>query len=240
MPHVLAAGPDFQNPLFLAVLVGWLMTVVLHEFGHGIVAHWGGDYTIGERGGLTLNPLQYIHPVFSIVMPAIFLMMGGVPLPGGATYIRTDLLRSKRWETAVALAGPAMNLLIFAAGAIALHPKVGWVPESGMFSEWSPAQQVVASITFLQIYAVLLSLLPVPPLDGFHAISPYLSKDVQERFAVPAYNYISLTILFMVLGTDPVRERFALVIYRIFKAVGYDPFAYDNIRMSINRTLFGG
>ena len=87
--------------------------VILHEFAHGIVAYWGGDYTIKERGGLTLNPLQYIHPVFSIVVPVLILIVGGVPLPGGATYIRRDLLKGDLWDTAVSLAGPAMDLLVF-------------------------------------------------------------------------------------------------------------------------------
>src|ERR1700733_14831131 len=104
---------DFQNSLTWAMLIGWVMSVVLHELGHGIVGYLGGDYTIRERGGLSLNPLQYIDPVMSILLPAIFLLMGGIPLPGGVTYIRQDLLRSKLWRSATYAAGPAMNFLIF-------------------------------------------------------------------------------------------------------------------------------
>src|SRR5688572_8645459 len=92
---VLAAGTDFKNPLFWAVFIAWVLSVVLHEFAHGIVAHIGGDYTIRERGGLTLNPLQYVDPVNSLLLPMVFLLMGGVPLPGGVTYVRDDLLDRK-------------------------------------------------------------------------------------------------------------------------------------------------
>ena len=71
-PHTLRAPCsrhyDFSNPLLWAVFIGWIISVVLHEFAHGIVAYWGGDYTIRERGGLTLNPLQYVDPVFSLVI----------------------------------------------------------------------------------------------------------------------------------------------------------------------------
>src|SRR5258708_7677798 len=102
---------DLRSPLVWSLIIAWILTVVLHEFAHGIVAYWGGDYTIRERGGLTLNPLQYIDPVMSIALPVLFLVMGGIPLPGGATYVRTDLLRSRLWQTLVSLAGPAMNLL---------------------------------------------------------------------------------------------------------------------------------
>ena len=107
------AMANFGNSLFWAVLIGWIMSVVLHEFAHGIVAYWGGDYTIRERGGLTLNPLQYVDPVFSILLPIVFLCMGGIPLPGGSTYVRRDLLRGRGWNSAVSLAGPLMNFLIF-------------------------------------------------------------------------------------------------------------------------------
>ena len=73
---------DFQSSLTWAIIIAWVMSVVLHELGHGIVAYLGGDYTIRERGGLTLNPLQYIDPVFSLLIPALILIVGGVPLPG--------------------------------------------------------------------------------------------------------------------------------------------------------------
>src|SRR3954465_14958511 len=106
--------PTFSNPrLFGAVLVGWIISVILHEFAHGAVAYWGGDYTIRERGGLTLNPLQYVDPLFSILIPVIVLVLGGIPLPGGVPYINRDLLRNRAWESAMSLAGPAMNLILF-------------------------------------------------------------------------------------------------------------------------------
>src|SRR5258708_22106540 len=89
------------NPrLFGAVLVGWIISVILHEFAHGVVAYWGGDYTIRERGGVTLNPLQYIDSLFSLIIPLVVLVLGGIPLPGGGTYIQPGLLRSPFWDTA--------------------------------------------------------------------------------------------------------------------------------------------
>src|SRR5688572_10972657 len=118
---------DIQNPIVWAILIGWIMSVVLHEFAHGFVAHLGGDYTIKERGGLTLNPIQYVDPVMSLLLPALFLMMGGIPLPGGVTYIRRDLLRNKYWETAVALAGPAANFILFLLLSLPFHPSIGWI-----------------------------------------------------------------------------------------------------------------
>src|SRR5512142_224535 len=97
---------------FLIVLIGWIFSLCLHEFSHALVAYYGGDYTVREKGYLTFNPLKYTHPVYSIVLPLLFVLMGGIGLPGGAVYIERWRLRSRLWATAVSLAGPAANLLI--------------------------------------------------------------------------------------------------------------------------------
>lgn len=186
MNGILAARMvDFSNPALWAVIIGWVMSVTLHELAHGIIGYWGGDYTIRERGGLTLNPLQYVNPLNSIVLPIVFLMLGGIPLPGGATYIRHDLLRNKHWESAVSAAGPAMNLILFGLLAIPLMPSVGWINPNIDPIEWSVAQKFVAAMCFLMLLAAILNLVPVPTLDGFGIISPYLSRDLQEKLNEP-------------------------------------------------------
>lgn len=192
----------FDSPLFWAVFIGWILSVVLHEFAHGVVAYWGGDYTIRERGGLTLNPLQYIDPVFSIVMPAIFLALGGIPLPGGVTYVRDDLLRSKHWSAAVSLAGPAMNFLLFIAFALPLHPAIGWVDVTSL-ENWTNGQIFCGAMAVLQILAMLFNLVPVPPLDGFRAISPYMNPEQREKLSTPPISTMLFIGYFMILWHVP-------------------------------------
>jgi Zn-dependent protease len=97
---------------FIVVLVGWILSLSLHEFSHALLAYMGGDYTVRDKGYLTFNPLKYTHPVYSLLLPLLFLVMGGIGLPGGAVYIETWRLRSKNWRTAVSLAGPLSNLLL--------------------------------------------------------------------------------------------------------------------------------
>src|SRR5512142_2165373 len=97
---------------FAIALIGWMFTLCLHEFSHALVAYYGRDYTVRAKGYLTFNPLKYTHPVYSIVLPLLFLVMGGIGLPGGAVYIEKWRLRSRAWVTAVSLAGPSANLLL--------------------------------------------------------------------------------------------------------------------------------
>ncbi len=197
----LLAMVNFSDPVLWAVLIGWVMSVVLHELAHGVVAYLGGDYTIKARGGLTLNPLQYVHPVNSIVLPVVFLVMGGVPLPGGVTYVRRDLLRNAAWETAVSLAGPATNFALFVLLMAPLHPWFGWVQPWTAGAQWSSAQQFLATLATLQLMSGVLNLLPIPPLDGFNAVSPFLTPELQARLRTPQAATTGMIGLFLVLSS---------------------------------------
>src|SRR5262245_23030062 len=66
--------------VFVFVVAGWLVSLCLHEYGHALLAYLGGDRTVAARGYLTLNPLKYAHPVLSIVLPVVFLLLGGIGL----------------------------------------------------------------------------------------------------------------------------------------------------------------
>jgi Zn-dependent protease len=230
---------DFQSPLFWAVLLAWILTVVLHEFAHGLVAYMGGDYTIAERGGLTLNPLAYVDPFFSLLMPAVLLLLGGIPLPGGVTYIRRDLLRSRLWSTAVSLAGPGMNLLLFFAFALPFHPRIGWVHPSRS-GDWSNYQVLAGAMALLQLVTVLFNLVPVPPLDGFQAIGPYLDANTRTRLSTPPLSTILFLAFFLVLWKVPglMSAVFEYVIVPFLRLLGFGYREIGFFGHAYNRALF--
>ena len=201
---------------FLIVVVGWVFSVCLHEFGHAWVALKGGDYTVEEKGYLSMNPVHYAHPVTSFLLPMLFMAMGGIGLPGGAVYINKHLLRSAKWETGVSLAGPAMNLLLAFVLTVAL--RLVFIPR---FPE-STATHALAFLLVLQISAILFNLIPVPPLDGFQAIEPWLPGEWKEAILPLAQN--GMFILFLVFWyVHPVNEAFWTTIYAITGFLGVDP-----------------
>ncbi len=159
---------------FVVVLVGWVFSLCLHEFAHAFTAYHGGDFTVREKGYLTFNPLKYTHPVYSILLPLLFLVMGGIGLPGGAVYIERWRLRGPRWESAVALAGPAANALL----ALILGLILNFAPVSN--SSLGPG---LAFLALLQISAVVLNLIPVPPFDGYGILEPHLPMEWRMRLA---------------------------------------------------------
>src|SRR6266511_4202103 len=80
---------------FLFVVSGWLVSLCLHEYAHALLAYRAGDVGVAERGYLTLNPLKYSHPVLSIVLPLLALVLGGIGLPGGAVWVDRHYVRSR-------------------------------------------------------------------------------------------------------------------------------------------------
>lgn len=157
---------------FTIVLLGWIFSLCLHEFSHALVAYYGGDYTVREKGYLTFNPLKYTHPVFSIILPLVFLLLGGIGLPGGAVYIERWRIRNPYLLSAVSLAGPLSNLLV----AIILAAILRFAPftTSGIWPGLS-------FLLVLQVSAVFFNLIPLPPFDGYGVIEPFLSPGIREQ-----------------------------------------------------------
>lgn len=201
---------------FVIVVVGWVFSVCLHEFGHAWVAMKGGDYTVEEKGYLSMNPIYYAHPVTSFLLPILFMVLGGIGLPGGAVYINKHLLRSREWETGVSLAGPGMNLVLVIVLTVFL--RLVFIPH---FPE-SVATNALAFLLVLQISAILFNLIPVPPLDGFQAIEPWLPGEWKEAIMPVASN--GMFILFLLFWyVHPLNDAFWSVVYHITDWLGVDP-----------------
>ncbi|HXJ59841.1 MAG TPA: site-2 protease family protein [Verrucomicrobiae bacterium] len=175
MPILSLAEPGKSIECFFIVAILWIFSLSLHEFGHAWVAYRGGDHTVADKGYLTMNPFRYLHPVQSLLLPMIFVVLGGIGLPGGAVYINRALLRSRTWDTAVSLAGPAMDLILILLLGFAF--KFGLIPpdRENLFTI------SLAFLLRLLISALLLNMLPVPPLDGFQAIAPWLPRAPREQ-----------------------------------------------------------
>lgn len=156
---------------FVFVLLGWILAVMAHEFGHAFIAHKAGDHTIRAKGYLTLDPLKYVDVGVSIVIPILAVVLGGIGFPGGAVYLREDLMRNRFWRSLASLAGPLGTLavlILLAAAAwgvlLAAPPMPGALLLCG----------ALAFLAFLQATAFVLNLLPIPGLDGYGVIRPFL------------------------------------------------------------------
>jgi Zn-dependent protease len=176
--------------VFVFVIAGWLVSLCLHEFGHAVTAWRFGDHDEAVRGYLTLDPRRYAHPGLSLLLPMVFIALGGIGLPGAAVYVRTWFMTPTR-RTLVSLAGPTANLLL--AVLLLTLTRLLFDPEHWVL--WAG----VAFLGFLQIMAVVLNLLPIPGLDGYDALEPHLSPETQRAVA-PAKQYGVFILLFLLLA----------------------------------------
>src|SRR3954467_6159070 len=104
----------------IVFFVALVVSIILHEISHGIVALWFGDDTAKRAGRLTLNPIPHIDPFGSIVLPALGGLTG-VPVIGWAKPVPgnpANLRNTRRDMLVVSLAGPGTNFALAAVAAV--------------------------------------------------------------------------------------------------------------------------
>ncbi|NMG10890.1 WG repeat-containing protein [Brasilonema sp. UFV-L1] len=188
----------------------WIVAISCHEFGHAIVAYWGGDSSVKDKGYLSFNPRRYISPLHSIILPAIFLVTGGIALPGAAVYIEFDQIRNRLWSSATAAAGPIASILFGLLLVPVFQFSFAW-----NFPHWLSA--FIAAFISLQFFIALFNLLPIPPLDGYRILSVWLPSKLQNRngivFLIGLF-FICIVLPFIPVASVPLLiGSYAVMIY---------------------------
>src|SRR3989338_3844065 len=98
----------------LSSLVIFFSAVIIHEYCHGWVAYKLGDPTAKYAGRLTLNPLEHIDPVGTILLPLMLIILKSPVLFGWAKPVPVNfwnLNNPRRDMIWVGLAGPTANFM---------------------------------------------------------------------------------------------------------------------------------
>ncbi len=163
-----------SNPMLLVSWVFWVVvSIVLHELGHGWAALRAGDRTPIESGHMTWNPVVHMGVPSLVVFALAGIAWGLMPVDPRRFKRRHD-------DAVVAGAGPAMN---FGLSAVCHVLLAVWVAAAGGY--WMGWMTVPERLfdnmqTFLRVGAVLnlvliaLNLLPIPPLDGSRILQSFV------------------------------------------------------------------
>ena len=200
--------------VFPFVVAGWLISLCLHEFGHAIVAYGSGDLSVRDKGYLTLDPLRYTDLQFSILWPLVLLAIGGIGLPGGAVYVNMWVLRSPGHRALVSAAGPLATLLVLILLLVVLH-----AAEDSLAV--TPLYAALAFLAFLQLTAVVLNLLPVPGIDGWGIIEPWLPSALREK-GMRAARLAPALLLVSFLFIPAVPKIFWRLVFGLSGMIGLD------------------
>lgn len=161
--------------ILILTLIAVIISIVLHELAHGLVAKWNGDYTAKFAGRLTLNPLKHIDPIgFLMMMLVGFGFAKPVPVnPNNFKHYRRGMIT-------VAIAGVIVNLIIAFLGALGFclmnlalnHAIVGGAGSAAVRVCWYILRFFGILLT-LNLCLVFFNILPIFPLDGFRVIEAF-------------------------------------------------------------------
>lgn len=183
-----------QNIFIWAIPV--LFAVTLHEVAHGFVAGKLGDQTATRLGRVTLNPFKHIDLIGTIVVPILFLVMGGF-IFGWAKPVPVDWrnLRNPRRDMAlVAAAGPTANLLmaLFWGGIAKISLELF---KTGIQPFKMLAIMGMAGIS-INIMLLIINLIPIPPLDGSRVVASLLERKWSLQYEkLEPYGFMILVLL---------------------------------------------
>ncbi|MFD1708698.1 site-2 protease family protein [Siminovitchia sediminis] len=181
------AFPLEQIPLVAAVL---LIAFTVHEFAHAYTAYKFGDTTAKEQGRLTLNPIQHLDPIGTLL---IFIAGFGWarPVPVNRYHFKNPRLAG----ILVSLMGPISNfVLAFLGTAILVVLMV-----SGLSAELPIfVTQFFNLFIWLNVLLFVFNLLPVPPLDGYRIVEDLVSPSLRAKMT-RYEQYGSLIFLILVI-----------------------------------------
>ena len=187
-----------------------LLTIVLHEVAHGVVAYQFGDSTAKRAGRLTLNPLDHIDLYGTIIIPAFLLIVQAPVLFGWAKPVPVNfnaLNNPKRDMGIVALAGPVANFVLAILFAVIGKFFLMLLPDGLALTRW--VFDNMRNGIGLSLIIGIFNLLPILPLDGGRIVASLLPMRYSEIYqrSEPYGFMILLGLLFILplIGINPIQ-----------------------------------
>lgn len=179
----------WQNwDVMLYSLPGILIGLTLHEFAHAYAAHKLGDPTPQMTGRLTLNPLKHID-WFGFIMLIVVGFGYAKPVMINPTYFKNR----RSGEVLVSLAGVFTNLVTAFIFSLVLYLIAAFAtnPNVILFN-------IVLYIVVINLALMLFNLIPIPPLDGWHVIKPFIRvRNVRAMWNFERFGFIILIVLLL-------------------------------------------
>ena len=202
---------SFQTILARAIVL--LTAMPVHEAAHAWAAYKMGDATARYRNRLTLNPFDHIDPLGAVML----LLFGfGFARPVPVNYSAFN--DRKKGIVLTSLAGPASNValawisLILAKLMMVLYTFTGMRLASG-------ATDVFLVMVSTNLSLAVFNLLPIPPLDGWHAIQPFLPYQWTWKIQMNEQRIVWGVLLLVWLGAfNGIISALVGLLYRLISA----------------------
>lgn len=157
----------------LARLIVLIIAFPIHELAHAWSADQLGDDTPRRNGRLSLNPIDHLDPLGSLML----LVSGfGWAKP---VRMRPNLMRGdpRTGMALSALAGPASNLLVAMLCAVPFRLGALQMGSQGLLHPASLLREIAG----ISVALALFNLLPLYPLDGEKVLAGVLPEDLSAQ-----------------------------------------------------------
>ena len=194
---IIYGGGTFAEKLLyvLIMAIALLPALTFHEWAHGYAAYKLGDHTAKADGRLSLNPLDHLDPVGTVMM--LILGFGWAkPVP----VITRNFKKPRRDFAITSLAGPMAN---FVVGFITtLLYVLGVYICAANEIENMTAEAILAVLFYSSLFNFglgLFNLIPLPPLDGSNVVMCLLPNRIAAKYSKIRYysRYIFIGLIVM-------------------------------------------
>lgn len=191
-----------QSPeAILGIAIALVVGITFHEFSHAFTADQLGDSRPRAMGRVSLNPMRHIDP-----LGAIFFAIAGFGW-GKPVMVNVYALRPGPVGMAiVAAAGPIANLVV----AIVLAVLYRVLAIGGLDAGLVP--RIIEYAVIFNLVLGLFNLLPIPPLDGYNLVLPFLPPRWQYTVQRNLQWGFLLLLLLVILPNSPISWLFRLAI----------------------------
>ncbi len=201
----------FNDPIsFISMVAVFMVSICLHEFCHATIAHLLGDDTARNKGFQTLNPFRVMGWKSILCLLLFGFCWGAVPV------LPDDKKRFRRF--AISITGPLSNFLLLVVSSLLLKYLYPILQDGSEFH--THTLSLLHSFLYANAILFLFNILPIPSLDGWEALEPFL-----PRCLIPSSKGKSMVFLICVFTIcfSSVSDYFEKSIDSMFQTFIPDP-----------------
>ena len=195
----------------LIIIPALLIAITVHEFGHAFMARKYGDET--SKGRITLNPFKHID-LIGLLSLFVCGIGWGKPVEIDPNNFKKNKIPVDRIEAIVSLAGPSANFITAILLAIILKlfivlGIIGLTTNSLLF-------QIISQAMIINIGMAVFNLIPIPPLDGYKIVKPYIGQDLVNKVSE---NETIITTTFIIIILISNGSFMTGIVYNIYALI---------------------